>query len=667
MKRSIVYLSIMLIFLYSAANAADVISLEKCIDLSRKDNLNVKQSMSGLEIQKRKVRQANLRKLPTGTAYAEFANKTYNDNHTWQYHSYIFEIVQPFYHFGEYRYLSEREKAKSYSALMALLETSLNSEKDATLAYMDAMQAIRVKMHIEDLREFINTYYETAKKLVAQGKKPKEALDRIQVIFSQLDTEELTQEYTFETAVAALSKAINHNYDKKLKILPFEIIEDFDINSQQISTLNTSRSKEEINSMLYRYSETFSPSWIKNKFDIAASEYNLSYTRTSTLPKIGLVAHWEREDDTNNYFIQLGVRANFLFLSASDWEENSIQKEEVNKTKIGRDIFERDRKYNIDTSFQKLASLAKQADISIAQVTKSRAYMKKTAELYAQGKASEVEFTDACTSYDTAQKSRINFLFTFFRQRRDFLNYLGQSMSLQTPTLEDFSRKKIEDLGYNEKHLFFDYFFIQDMRAAISNGDYNQAKKQIENYKEVLGDAPYGGWEVLHFAAFWGAKEIALQSIQNRDDVNKASLSGETPLLHAAAQGEREIVDLLLGHGANPNIHANQERWTPLTRAANKNALEICQSLISHGADINAQTRSGRTALHNASQQGDFEMVKLLVNAGADVMIKTNNGRTAEDIAALEGYNDIEDYFESRKPKTDSKTVQIPHVEDTNK
>lgn len=45
--------------------------------------------------------------------------------------------------------------------------------------------------------------------------------------------------------------------------------------------------------------------------------------------------------------------------------------------------------------------------------------------------------------------------------------------------------------------------------------------------------------------------------------------------------------------------------------------MDACHLLISAGADVNAQLKSGDTALHRASFSGKLEVVKLLLRSGA--------------------------------------------------
>jgi len=87
----------------------------------------------------------------------------------------------------------------------------------------------------------------------------------------------------------------------------------------------------------------------------------------------------------------------------------------------------------------------------------------------------------------------------------------------------------------------------------------------------------------------------------------------EATALHYARS--REVVELLLAGGANPNAR-NDFGETPLhwtgTRAK-------AQLLISAGAKVDARSRNGRTPLHHASSCQRIDVIELLLDHGADI------------------------------------------------
>src|SRR2546421_5314690 len=122
--------------------------------------------------------------------------------------------------------------------------------------------------------------------------------------------------------------------------------------------------------------------------------------------------------------------------------------------------------------------------------------------------------------------------------------------------------------------------------------------------------------------------------------LNASDTDGNTPLHVAAGYGQKEMVALLLSHGANVNARRNNGA-TPLHIAAHHGNAEIIELLAAHGAEIDARAAKNLTPLHMAVVQGKREAVSRLLahNAGTD--LKDDYGRTPRDWAVGAGSPDI--------------------------
>ena len=108
-----------------------------------------------------------------------------------------------------------------------------------------------------------------------------------------------------------------------------------------------------------------------------------------------------------------------------------------------------------------------------------------------------------------------------------------------------------------------------------------------------------------------------------RADANtQSSETANTALHFACCEQLATAVELLLAHGADPNVQSNLE-CTPLMYACmfSDQPMEptIPVMLLSAGANPNIQSRSGVTALMMAARFDYQEGVEALLNAGADV------------------------------------------------
>jgi ankyrin repeat protein len=108
----------------------------------------------------------------------------------------------------------------------------------------------------------------------------------------------------------------------------------------------------------------------------------------------------------------------------------------------------------------------------------------------------------------------------------------------------------------------------------------------------------------------YDAAQLLLQ--QATPDVNKADISGYTPIMYAAKFGEVQLVKLLLQAGADPNI-ATKNGDTPLTQAVANEHIQVIELLVAAGSNINVVNRKRRSPLWLAADKGNLAAVKLLL------------------------------------------------------
>jgi hypothetical protein len=116
-----------------------------------------------------------------------------------------------------------------------------------------------------------------------------------------------------------------------------------------------------------------------------------------------------------------------------------------------------------------------------------------------------------------------------------------------------------------------------------------------------------------------------LLSSTQKCDLDEATPFGFTALGYAALKGHLEIIELLLGVGANPN--ATGEVTT--LQAGVLGGLESVRLLIQSGADVDFVDRYGETALMSAAASGRLDIVKELLKTGADPKLRDKKGNTA--------------------------------------
>jgi ankyrin repeat protein len=128
---------------------------------------------------------------------------------------------------------------------------------------------------------------------------------------------------------------------------------------------------------------------------------------------------------------------------------------------------------------------------------------------------------------------------------------------------------------------------------------------------------------LLGSAAFRGRKDVVEVLLAHGANVNAAdNTHGWTPLSDAVMKGHKDVVEVLLAHGANVNA-ADKDGRTPLFGAVNKELVEV---LLAHG--VNAKNEDGETPLFLALRQKNKGVVEVLLTHGADVNAATKFGWT---------------------------------------
>ncbi|XP_021076924.1 ankyrin repeat and SAM domain-containing protein 1A isoform X8 [Mus pahari] len=131
----------------------------------------------------------------------------------------------------------------------------------------------------------------------------------------------------------------------------------------------------------------------------------------------------------------------------------------------------------------------------------------------------------------------------------------------------------------------------------------------------------------------------SLLSMWRGPNVNCVDSTGYTPLHHAALNGHRDVVEVLLRNDALTNV-ADSKGCYPLHLAAWKGDAQIVRLLIQQGPShtrVNEQNNDNETALHCAAQYGHTEVVKALLEELTDPTMRNNKFETPLDLAALYG------------------------------
>lgn len=184
------------------------------------------------------------------------------------------------------------------------------------------------------------------------------------------------------------------------------------------------------------------------------------------------------------------------------------------------------------------------------------------------------------------------------------------------------------------------------LSAAAENGDAAMIKLLLAAGADVESPNPEGQTALMAVART-GRVDAAQPLLSAGAHVDaRETWGGQTALMWAAAQSQPAMVELLLSHGARPNLRAVTRDWqrrvtaegrpkdmerggfTALLYAAREGCVPCAQSLLRHGADINLPDPDGVTPLILALMNIHWDMARALIQAGADVQQWDFFGRT---------------------------------------
>lgn len=205
---------------------------------------------------------------------------------------------------------------------------------------------------------------------------------------------------------------------------------------------------------------------------------------------------------------------------------------------------------------------------------------------------------------------------------------------------------------------------VDEMVAAVQAKDVGKAEKLLSQ-DASLAHATRAGSSMLLLAVYqragplvelllghgarpdlWEAAAIGwierVRELAHAESVAATSHEGWTPLHLAAHFGRSDVVALLLAREAPVDARSrNTLGNTPLHAATVGGAATCVALLLRHGADPNAPYLNGLTALHVAAANGDEAIARLLLAGKAEPGMRTHDGKSALDLAQEKGHERV--------------------------
>lgn len=130
---------------------------------------------------------------------------------------------------------------------------------------------------------------------------------------------------------------------------------------------------------------------------------------------------------------------------------------------------------------------------------------------------------------------------------------------------------------------------------------------------------------------------LAQRVVKNVVDFNTPRILGKSFLRHAGENNDRQMCELLVRNGSNPNEVNGKHRYSLLHHAAASSNYGLANILLAIGADANSRTSFLATPLHFAAKLGlEYLALRLLEN-GADINSIDHRNKTPLDYAMRHG------------------------------
>ena len=154
-------------------------------------------------------------------------------------------------------------------------------------------------------------------------------------------------------------------------------------------------------------------------------------------------------------------------------------------------------------------------------------------------------------------------------------------------------------------------------------------------------------WHAVRLGNANEVREVLSTGMANIECIDEYKNRGNmTPLFVAVDKGHKNVVQLLLEGGANPNSQVSKfQNWTPLFVAAWRDNFDVLELLLEAGGKVNMETRDGRIPLHYAK---DRRVAELLLDKGSHLHKEDVLRYTPLHYATSAGHTDVVEFLLER-------------------
>jgi ankyrin repeat protein len=202
--------------------------------------------------------------------------------------------------------------------------------------------------------------------------------------------------------------------------------------------------------------------------------------------------------------------------------------------------------------------------------------------------------------------------------------------------------------------------FSDEIHEAAKKGDLDKIQKILDEHPDLLDSPDRSGFTPLHWAVIYGRKDMMEYLIGKGADIkgHKRALRGWTPLQSALFASNNGVADLLVAHGALQELD-REEGLAYLYLAASSGNASLITKLIEEGIPAAVRNKYGDTPFHNAAGKGHIKAAEVLLENGADIDAKNLKGEAPIHVAELSGQEAMVAFLRQKGADTGPSTFPI--------